>query len=82
MMKARISITLSDELLQKIDALAGGAGQRSGAIERLLRGAVRRVEKRRRFRADVEALNRYADAHADEILDTIRYQTDPFTSDD
>lgn len=77
-MKVRISITLSDDLLAGIDALAGPGGNRSGVIERLLGRAVRKIEKRRAHREEVEKLNRYADEHYADIMDVLKYQADPF----
>ncbi len=81
-MKVRTTITLSDNLLARIDDLAGKDGNRSGVIERLLRGAMRRIEKRRAYREQVEALNRYADLMGDELLDILEYQADPFAAEE
>lgn len=79
MMKVRISITLSDDLVARIDHLAGDKDSRSALIERWLRRAVRLVDKRRTEREEVEKLNRMADwlvEHGEN--DLLEYQADPF----
>jgi metal-responsive CopG/Arc/MetJ family transcriptional regulator len=78
MMKVRTTITLSDDLVARIDALAGKGGNRSAVIERLLRKAVRRIEKRRQYREEVEKLNRFTDENYDWIMENLSFQADPF----
>ena len=71
-MKAKTSITLSKDLLAKVDRLAGSKQSRSAFIERVLR---KYFQDRRRTSIqarDLELLNQAADRlnrEADEVLE-------------
>jgi metal-responsive CopG/Arc/MetJ family transcriptional regulator len=71
--KAKVSITLSGNLLKVIDTLAGAA-QRSAWIERAVqRDATRQVREQRRER-ELGLLNEHADALNAEGDDSAAYQ--------
>lgn len=72
-MKAKTSITLSEDLLEAIDRLAGGA-PRSAFIERVLRAFIRRQDRARADARDLMLLNRHAEQLNDEAADVLDYQ--------
>lgn len=72
-MKAKTSITLSEDLLAAIDRLADGV-PRSAFIERVLRAFVRRQERARTDARDLALLNRHAEQLNAEAADVLDYQ--------
>jgi metal-responsive CopG/Arc/MetJ family transcriptional regulator len=74
MMKARTSLTLSSEVLARVDRAAGSEGSRSAFIERVLREYFREKARRRLHARDLERINAAADALNREALDTLEYQ--------
>ena len=72
--KVKTSVSLSEGLLQAVDALAGKAS-RSAWIERSVRASVQRALRRRRDEDDMRLLNEHADSLNRESTDAIAYQT-------
>lgn len=75
-MKIKTSITLSEDLVRKIDELSNLYGNRSALIERAIRDFLAALAKRRRDAQDLEILNRRADALNEEAEDVLSYQVD------
>ena len=74
-MKEKISITLSSDVVEGIDKLAGSKQSRSAFLERVIRKYLRERARAAVQARDLERLNRGADrlnAEAEEVLD---YQT-------
>ena len=74
-MKEKISITLSSDVVEGIDKLAGSKHSRSAFLERVIRKYLRERARAAVQARDLERLNRGADrlnAEAEEVLD---YQT-------
>jgi Arc/MetJ-type ribon-helix-helix transcriptional regulator len=75
-MKVKTSVTLSEELLPKIDELTDRFGNRSAVIEKAIRDFLAVEAKRRRDIQDMEILNRRGDALNKEAEDVLSYQVD------
>ncbi len=75
-MKVKTSITLSEELIQQIDALSSQYGTRSALIEQAVRDFLTAQVKRTREAQDLEILNRRAEALNAEAADVLSYQVD------
>ncbi len=75
-MKVKTSITLSEDLVRRMDEMAGEYGNRSALIERAIRDFLSAQAKRRRDSQDLEILNRRADALNEEAEDVLSYQVD------
>ncbi len=73
-MKVKISITLSEDLLDEVDR-AAGSESRSAFIEAVLRGFLRRRALSQEQARDREILDCVADALNEEALDVLEYQT-------
>jgi metal-responsive CopG/Arc/MetJ family transcriptional regulator len=73
-MKAKTSITLSQDLLREIDRLAGSAGNRSALIERVLRAFVKRQRRLEADARDLDLLNKHAARLNAEAADVGSYQ--------
>jgi metal-responsive CopG/Arc/MetJ family transcriptional regulator len=71
--KVKTSVSLSEGLLQAVDALAGKAS-RSAWIERSVRAAVQRALKRERDENEVRLLNEHAESLDRESADALAYQ--------
>ena len=73
-MKAKTSLTLSEDLLASIDKLAGSKVSRSAFVENILREFVdRRAQARKGARA-VAAINRHAVQLNSEMSDALTFQ--------
>ena len=71
-MKEKTSITLSKDLLARVDRLAGPKQSRSAFIERVLRKYLQDRRRTRIHARDLELLNQAADRlnrEADEVLE-------------
>jgi metal-responsive CopG/Arc/MetJ family transcriptional regulator len=71
-MKEKTSITLSRDILDGIDRVAGPQGSRSAFIERVLRRYLREQVRTEAHARDLERINRAADrlnSEADDVLD-------------
>ena len=75
-MKIKTSITLSQELIEQMDALAGLYGNRSALIEKAVRDLIAKETKRQRDAKDLEILNREAFGLNAEAEDVLPYQED------
>ena len=73
-MKEKTSITLSSDLLAKIDHLAGSKLSRSAFIERVLRNYLRERARRKAHARDVERINASAERLNAEAEDVLSYQ--------
>jgi metal-responsive CopG/Arc/MetJ family transcriptional regulator len=74
-MKEKTSITLSKDLLAKIDRLAGSRHSRSAFIERVLRRFLRQRARAATHARDLALLNGAADRLNREAADTLTYQS-------
>ena len=76
-MKVRTSITLSPDLLEAIDALAGRGRARSEFIEAALRAFLAQTSRHERNSRDLDILNRRAEQLNREAADVLTYQVIP-----
>lgn len=74
-MKEKTSITLSSDLLTKVDNLAGSKLSRSAVIEHVLRAYFRERARRRIHARDLERLNSAAERLNAEAEDVLSYQS-------
>ena len=74
--KIKTSVTLSEELIQQIDALSSQYGTRSALIEQAVRDFLAARAKRTRDAQDLEILNRRAEMLNVEAEDVLSYQVD------
>lgn len=75
-MKVKTSITLSKDIVEKIDSLSESYGNRSGLIEKAVRDFIAAREKMDRDQNDLELINRQADTLNSEAADVLSYQVD------
>ena len=75
-MKVKTSITLSEELIHAMDALASQYGTRSALIEQAVRDFLATIAQRQREAQDLEILNRRAEALNVEAADVLSYQVE------
>lgn len=73
-MKAKTSITLSSDILAKIDQVAGAEVSRSAFIEHVLRNYFREKTRRKLHARDLERINAAADRLNSEAADVLEYQ--------
>ena len=74
-MKEKTSITLSREVLARIDRLAGSSHSRSAFIENVLRRYLLDRERAAVQASDLERINRAAERLNSEAADVMEYQT-------
>jgi metal-responsive CopG/Arc/MetJ family transcriptional regulator len=74
-MKAKTSLTLSEDLVKTLDKLAGTRVSRSAFIENILREFVDRRAAARRDAQAVAAINRHAAQLNAEMSDTLSFQS-------
>lgn len=75
-MKSKTSVTLSRDLLQRLDRLIGPRGNRSAVLEKALESYLTDRERRERERHDLEILERDATRLNREAGDVLDYQED------
>ena len=75
-MKVKTSITLSEDIVARLDQLASGGESRSELIERLLRESFLEMERRARDSKDLEVINRNADELNKEADDVLGFQVE------
>ena len=75
-MKVKTSITLSEDVLERLDAVAESKESRSRVIERLLRQSFSEQARRERDLRDLELIDRNADELNDEAEDVLSFQVD------
>ena len=73
-MKEKTSVTLSHEVLVRIDRLAGSKHSRSAFIERVLRRFLREKARSEAHARDLERINRAAERLNLEAADVLEYQ--------
>ncbi len=73
-MKVKTSITLSEDLLDELDRLAG-AGSRSALIERIVSAFLHRRRVEESDARDRMLIDEHADALNAEALDVLEYQS-------
>ena len=74
-MKAKTSLTLSEDLLEALDRMAGPSVSRSAFIEKILRNFVEQRARQRRQAREVAAINQHAAALNDEMADALTFQS-------
>ncbi len=75
-MKVKASVTLSEDLMGRVDALSGRYGNRSALIEQAIRHFLAVEEQRQRDAHDLELLNAHAESLNKEAMDVLAYQVD------
>ena len=73
-MKLKTSLTLSEDLIETLDRLAGSKVSRSAFIENILRDFVGRRAQARRDAREIAAINRHAAALNTEMSDALSFQ--------
>ncbi|MFI5092851.1 MAG: ribbon-helix-helix domain-containing protein [Candidatus Acidiferrum sp.] len=77
-MKEKTSITLSKDVLSKVDKLAGSKQSRSAFIERVLRRYLRERSRAALHARDLARINRAADQLNLEAAEVLEYQASDF----
>ncbi|GMR22163.1 MAG: hypothetical protein BMS9Abin37_0493 [Acidobacteriota bacterium] len=75
-MKLKTSITLSEDVVKQLDALAETGESRSQVIERMLREGFAELERHERDLRDLELINCNADKLNEEAEDVLSYQVE------
>ncbi len=75
-MKLKTSLTLSEDLVTKLDRMAGPKVSRSAFIEKVLRDFVEGRTQALREAREVAAINRHAAKLNAEMKDALSFQTD------
>ena len=73
-MKSKTSITLSKDLLEDLDRISGGSGNRSRIIETAMREYIKRQLRDARELRDIELINKNAASLNREAKDALSYQ--------
>ncbi len=73
-MKVKTSITLSEDIVKRVNTVAETGESRSEVIERMLREGFAELDKRERDRRELELINRNADKLNEEAEDVLSYQ--------
>jgi metal-responsive CopG/Arc/MetJ family transcriptional regulator len=73
-MKAKTSLTLSEDLLASLDRMLGPKASRSAFIEQILRDFVERRAQQRRDGREIAAINRHAAKLNSEMSDVLSFQ--------
>lgn len=76
-MKVKTSITLSRDVVEAIDARAGGGQNRSKFIEAAIRAFLHQIRREERNSRDLDILNRRAKRLNREAADVLGYQVIP-----
>ena len=74
-MKLKTSVTLSEDVVKKLDRATKKGESRSQAIERLLRESLDAEARRATDLRDLALINRHADQRNAEADDVLGYQT-------
>ena len=75
-MKVKTSITLSEDIVKRVNTVAETGESRSEGIERMLREGFAELDKRERDRRELELINRNADKLNEEAEDVLSYQVE------
>jgi metal-responsive CopG/Arc/MetJ family transcriptional regulator len=73
-MKAKTSLTLSEDLIATIDRLAGKKVSRSAYIEQILRDFVDRLAQARKDARETASINRHSAQLNAEMTDALSFQ--------
>jgi metal-responsive CopG/Arc/MetJ family transcriptional regulator len=73
-MKEKTSVTLSKDILSKVDRLAGSRESRSSFIERILRNYLRERKRAAMNARDLKRINEHAARLNKEAEDVLEYQ--------
>ena len=73
-MKTKTSITLSQDLLQAMDAMLTGSGNRSRFIEAAVRAYIKQLKKEAQNKQELQILNQNADSLNREAEDVLSFQ--------
>ena len=74
-MKAKTSLTISEDLIKSIDKLAGSKVSRSAFVENILRDFIDGHAQARRHAREIAAINRHAAELNAEMADALSFQT-------
>jgi metal-responsive CopG/Arc/MetJ family transcriptional regulator len=74
-MKAKTSLTISEDLIKSIDKLAGSKMSRSAFVENILRDFIEGHAQARRDAREIAAINRHAAELNAEMVDALSFQT-------
>jgi metal-responsive CopG/Arc/MetJ family transcriptional regulator len=74
-MKVETTITLSEEIVEAVDHIAGASGSRSEVIETALRRYLSQTRRDEQNRRDLEIINRRADWLNREAEDVLAFQS-------
>ena len=80
-MKEKTSVTLSSEVLARLDRLAGPKLSRSAVLENILQHYFRQLARKELQARDLTRINRVADRLNSEAEDVLSYQFEDFRSD-
>ena len=75
-MKQKTSLTLSEDLLETLDKMAGPEVSRSSFVEKILRDFVEGRAQARREARETAAINRHAAKLNAEMKDVLAFQAD------
>jgi metal-responsive CopG/Arc/MetJ family transcriptional regulator len=75
-MKAKTSVTLSQEILALIDQHIEEDSSRSAFIELAVKAYLELIRRNRRDQSDLEIINRLSDELNQEASDVLRYQAE------
>jgi metal-responsive CopG/Arc/MetJ family transcriptional regulator len=75
-MKVKTSLTLSEDLLERIDRMAGPEVSRSSFIEAILRDYIEARARAKREARDVALINRHAARLNEEMRDILSFQAE------
>ena len=78
--KVKTTVTIPKDLLSEVDIFAKEFRSRSEFVETSLRDLVERKRRQQKTKLtreeEIELMNRYADEHREELLETLSYQID------
>lgn len=75
-MKVRTSVTLPEELLVKVDKLAGSRNRRSKIVESALTAYVAKAKPQKLNKRDIEIINRNAELINKQVEETLEFQAE------
>jgi metal-responsive CopG/Arc/MetJ family transcriptional regulator len=75
-MKAKTSITLSEDLLKEVDQIIKGATSRSNFIEQAIKNFLSQKQRENREKIDFDILNQHSDKLNAEAGDVLSYQAE------
>ncbi len=75
-MKVRTSVTLPEELLTKVNALAGKTRKRSEIVECALRDYMAKEKRKKLNTRDIEIINEHADLINKQVEETLEFQAE------